>query len=43
MGDKRKADSNIHLDGWDGQPKRPTLLGPVLAQRFPTSASSSHC
>ena len=38
QGRKRAGDSCFHLDTGV---KRPTLLGPALDRRFPTSASSS--
>ena len=42
-GEKRKAETNVVLGNEPCQPKRPSLLGPILEQRFNASASrSSH-
>ena len=40
-GEKRKADEMVTLSGDGSQPKRPSLLGPILEQRFSTAASSN--
>ena len=38
---ERAADAYVVLDDNGHQPKRPTLLGPILEQRFGAFASSS--
>ncbi len=40
QGAKRAADAYVVLDDHGHQHKRPTLLGPILEQRFGASASS---